>query len=98
MRFISQAKWEIPPHSTKPLPNHDIPYFYHDYIEAWYKIFLHQNDTFTHSWFINFDKNFKGSFPLWFNRWWQVHGPVNEIMPIEVQDAVRYFSTIYKSG
>jgi hypothetical protein len=34
--------------------------------------------------------------PLWFQRWWQVHSPVNEIIAKEVQEAIRYFSTIKK--
>jgi hypothetical protein len=59
-------------------------------------IFLYQNETYTHSWFINFDKNFKGPILLWFHKWWQVHGPVNEIIPEEVQEVVRYFSTVKK--
>jgi hypothetical protein len=57
---------------------------------------LHQNETHSHSWFINFDKNFKGPIPLWFHRWWQVHGPINEIIPKEVQEAIKYFSTVKK--
>jgi hypothetical protein len=27
-------------------------------------------------------------------KWWQVHGPFNEIIPEEVQEAIRYFSTV----
>jgi hypothetical protein len=80
MKFISQSDWGTP-HALRSLENHNVRFSYHDYIEAWYKIFLYQNETYTHSWFINFDKNFKGPIPLWFHRWCQVHGPVNEIIP-----------------
>jgi hypothetical protein len=48
----------------------------------------------SHSWFINFDRHFKGPIPFWFHRWWQVHGPVHEILPEEVKVAIQYFSTI----
>jgi hypothetical protein len=96
MKFISQKDWGMPPYALKSLSNRRVQYSYHDYIEAWYKVFLYQNEDFSHSWFINFDKNFKGFIPLWFLRWWQVHGPVNEILPEEVQEAMRYFSTVKK--
>jgi hypothetical protein len=87
-KFIHQNKWDLPPYSPKPLPNHDIGYTYHDYIEAWYKVFLFQFPDFSHSWFIQFDKFFKGQFPTWFIRWWQVHGPIHDIMPTNVKDAI----------
>jgi hypothetical protein len=57
---------------------------------------LYQNEDFSHSWFINFDRNFKGPIPVWFHRWWQVHGPVHQILPEEVKNAIRYFSTVKK--
>jgi hypothetical protein len=59
MKILNQNEWESYPHMCKRLFNHTVQYCYHDYIEAWYKIFLHQNENFSHSWFINFDKNFK---------------------------------------
>jgi hypothetical protein len=96
MKFISQKDWGMPPYAMKSLSNKKVQYCYHDYIEAWYKVFLYQNESFSHSWFINFDKNFKGVIPLWFHRWWQVHGPVNEILLEEVQESIRYFSTVRK--
>jgi hypothetical protein len=84
----------MPLYAFKSLINRKVQYSYHDYIEAWYKVLLNQNESFTHSWFINFDKKFKGFIPLWFLRWWQVHGRVIEILPEEVQEAMRYFSTV----
>jgi len=86
----------MPPYALKSLSNRKVQYSYHDYIEAWYKVFLYQNESFSHSWFINFDKNFKGVIPLWFHRWWQVHGPVNKIISEEIQEVIRYFSTVTK--
>ncbi|GLT71247.1 hypothetical protein SLA2020_432810 [Shorea laevis] len=105
VRFISESAWGFPPHHTKPLPItgtkdpvifHDIPFSYHDYIDAWYKVFLYQFENFAHSWFVQFDRDFKGPFPAWFLRWWHVHGPCHNILPVVVKDAVKYFSTVYK--
>jgi hypothetical protein len=96
MKFISQKDRGMPPYAFKSLKNRRVQYSYHDYIEAWYKVLLHQNEIHSHSWFINFDRNFEGSIPLWFHRWWQVHGLVNEIISEEVQEAIRYFSTVKK--
>jgi hypothetical protein len=95
-RFISQEMWELPPHQTKPLKGHAIPYSYHDYVDAWYKVFLYQFDNFAHSWFVQFDRDFRSPFPTWVLRWWQVHGPCHNIMPIAVKDAVKYFSTAFQ--
>jgi hypothetical protein len=67
IRFISQKDWRMPPYAFKSLNNKKL-YSYHDYIEAWYKVLLYQNETHSHSWFVNFDRNFKGPIPLWFYR------------------------------
>jgi hypothetical protein len=95
-KIVNQDEWDTHPHTPKSLKGHTIPYSYHDYINAWYKILLYQNETFSHSWFLNFDKNFNGKFPLWFLRWWSYHGPVLELLPTQLQDSVKDFSTVYK--
>jgi len=96
IKFISQKDWGMPPYALRSLSNRKVQFSYHDYVDAWYKVLLHQNEEFTHSWFINFDRNFKGPIPSWFHRWWQVHGPVHQILPEEVKEAIRYFSTVKK--
>jgi hypothetical protein len=96
MKFITQKDWGMPPFALKSLSNRKVQFSYHDYVDAWYKVLLHQNEEYSHSWFINFDRNFKGSIPLWFHRWWQVHGHVHHILPEEVKEAIRYFSTVKK--
>jgi hypothetical protein len=96
MKFVAQKDWGAPPFVSRSLSNRKVGYSYHDYIEAWYKVLLYQNEDFSHSWFINFDRNFKGPIPVWFHRWWQVHGPVHQILPKEVKNAIRYFSTVKK--
>lgn len=72
-----------------------LQYCYADYIEAWYTIFLHQTIDFSHSWFINFDNKFKSPFPFWFLHWWEKHGPVAEILPLQVHEVTKYFSSRY---
>jgi hypothetical protein len=96
MKFVSQKDWGMPPYALRSLSNRKVQFSYHDYVDAWYKVLLHQNEEFTRSWFINFDRNFKGPIPSWFHRWWQVHGPVHQILPEEVKEAIRYFSTVKK--
>ena len=66
--IVSMAEWGNP-NQLRDLPGHSIPYNYHDYVDAWFKIFLYQNETFSHSWFISFDQKFKSELPTWFLRW-----------------------------
>ena len=56
--------------STKMLPTSPVPYSYHDYLTAWFRFMLHQNENMSHSWFVNFDKDFNSNLPLWFSQWW----------------------------
>ena len=64
--IITEEKRGLSPASTKPLLGWTTPYSYHDYIHAWFKFMLHQDENMTHSWFVNFDKNFNSHLPLWF--------------------------------
>ena len=53
-RFITESDWEIPLYQSKTLHalNDFIPnnyYNYHDYIQAWTNVFLHQSEDFSHS-------------------------------------------------
>jgi hypothetical protein len=45
---------------------------------------LQQNESFSHSWFINFDSHFQRRFIAWFLQWWSTHGAIEEIMPEEL--------------
>lgn len=71
VKFIPEEKWGPTSASTKVLPNSPVPYSYYDYIIAWFRFTLHQNETMTHLWFVNFDKAFNDNdkLPLWFIRW-----------------------------
>ena len=84
------------PSLLRDLPNHSIKYSYYDYMEAWFKILLHQNESFLHSWFFQFDHKFKSVIPSWFLKWWEFHGALPEILPADLFDQVTIFSTKYK--
>ena len=77
------------------MPSSPIPYSYYDYITAWSRFMLHQNENMSHSWFVNFDKSFTGYLPLWFNRWWTQFGPIAEIFPEPLLDAFECFKKCY---
>ena len=92
-RFLTESDWGIPLYKSKPLhtqyvhiPNNHYNYF--DYINAWTNIFLHQIEDFSHSWFINFDKNFILNFPAWFPKWWSIHGPTTSLLPEELMQVL----------
>ena len=55
--IISKEMWGPNPATTRRLPKSPIPYSYHDYITAWFRFMLHQNETMSHSWFVNFNKD-----------------------------------------
>ncbi|CAL8992097.1 unnamed protein product, partial [Prunus brigantina] len=61
-RILSQEAFSSHPYDLKALKS-KLQFNYSDYIEAWYSIFLHQSEDFSHSWFINFDNKFKSPFP-----------------------------------
>ncbi|KAL4615245.1 hypothetical protein ACB092_07G109900 [Castanea dentata] len=96
--ITTEASWGHSPASTKRLPKHPVPYSYHDYIDAWFRFMLHQNETMTHSWFINFDKEFDATveLPLWFIRWWNQFGPDIDIFPKPLVDCFNFFKQGFK--
>uniref|UniRef100_A0A2N9GMH7 Uncharacterized protein n=1 Tax=Fagus sylvatica TaxID=28930 RepID=A0A2N9GMH7_FAGSY len=85
IKFTHLRDWGHPWHS-KPLKNHSIEYNYYDYIDAWYQILLIQYPDMSHSWFIQFNKDFQFTKPecqppMWFLKWWSKHGSQTEIIP-----------------
>ncbi|XP_008223327.1 PREDICTED: uncharacterized protein LOC103323141 [Prunus mume] len=48
-RVISQESFSSHPYQLKTLQSSKLQYNYSDYIEAWYTIFLHQSEDFSHS-------------------------------------------------
>ena len=93
--FVSLDEWGHPS-LLRTLPGHSLQYNYYDYMESWFKVILHQNESFTHSWFFCFDHKFKSVIPSWFLRWWNYHGAIPDILPIELMDQVNYFSSQFK--
>ena len=84
IKFTHLRDWGHP-WITQPLNKHDFGYRYYDYIDAWYKILLIQFPNMTHSWFIQFNKEFQFTKqecqpPMWFLKWWSKHGSQAEII------------------
>lgn len=86
------VEWDSHPSNLQVLKDHENLYYYHDYIEAWMKIILYQNKTFSHSWFLQFDNKFKSKIPLWFLTWWNKHDPIISILPESLQSQVHFYS------
>ncbi|KAL5191724.1 Enzymatic polyprotein [Glycine soja] len=74
------------------VPFDPVGYTYWDYVDAWTKVFWHQNTRFKHSWLIYFKTNTTN----WFLQWWDFFGPIPEIFP-ETESRIladlKYFSS-----
>ena len=95
--IISKEMWIPNPAATRRLPKSPIPYSYHDYIIAWLRFMLHQNENMSHSWFVNFDKDFDSEFPLWFIRWWSQFGSTVEIFLAPLKDSFQNFTLRFRT-
>ncbi|KAG7987181.1 hypothetical protein I3843_03G120200 [Carya illinoinensis] len=78
---ITEEEWETHPSTFKTVKDSNAQYNYYDYIEAWLRFPLFQTPAMQHSWFFNFNKNCKQSFPLWFQKWWHFFGPIDDLFP-----------------
>ena len=74
-----------------------VGYTYWDYVDAWTKVFWHQNTRFQHSWLISFKTNTFYNFPNWFCQWWDFFGPILEIFPLQVQQGFAQFKKQFNS-
>jgi len=72
-------------------------YTYWDYIDAWNKVFWHQNNKFKHSWLIYFKTNTVYNFLNWFLQWWDFFGLISEIFLEQVQQVFAQFQKMYNS-
>jgi hypothetical protein len=101
INFISEKEWGTHPSTLRSFVYFDIPYSipysYYDYIDAWTKFMLFQTSEFNHFWFIKFDKNFKGIFPLWFLHWWNQFGLIPYTLPQSLLNAFHLFKTLLNS-
>ncbi|KAG7954930.1 hypothetical protein I3843_11G046100 [Carya illinoinensis] len=91
LKFITEEDWGTHPSTSKKLRDSEIAYNYYDYIDTWFRFMLFQTPDMSHSWFFNFDKNFRGKIPLWFNKWWHQFGLIPDIFPEELQRAYKSF-------
>ena len=97
--FTSCQEWGHPS-ILKKLTDYkgsELYYSYYDYMDAFEKILFFQNKNYDHSWFIMFHKKFHSTIPSWFLKWWEMFGPIPQILPKPLQDALRYFSSRYNT-
>ena len=92
--IISEEMWGPNLASTRRLPKSSIPYSYHDYRTAWFRFMLHQNENMSHSWFVNFDKDFNSDFPIWFIRWWAQFASTVEILLELLMNSLTFFKSM----
>ena len=45
-----------------------------------------------------FDKKFFSTIPSWFHKWWEMFGPIPQILPKPLQDALRYFNSRHNAS
>lgn len=85
--------------NLQDLPRHISQFNYYNYMESWMKIF-YQNETFSHSWFIQFDHKFESKIPPQFIRWWDQHGPTMVLLPESLRAQLRHYeiSTSFING
>ena len=94
--IISKEMWGPNPATIRRLPKSHIPYSYHDYITTWFKFMLHKNENMSHSWFVNFDKDFNSDFPIWFIRQWAQFGSTIEIFLEPLMNSFTNFTKMFK--
>nr|POE92117.1 hypothetical protein CFP56_29661 [Quercus suber] len=59
---------------------------------------LYQDSSMTHSWFINFDKNFRTQFLVRFLQWWMQFVPILDIFPRPLAGSLKHFSSTFRTG
>ena len=55
---------------------------------------LHQNENMSHSWFVNFDKDFNSDFPIWFIHWWAQFASTVEILLEQLMNSLTFFRSM----
>ena len=67
-------------------------------MDAFEKVLFYQNKNYDNSWFLMFNKKFSSTIPPWFLKWWEMFGPIPQIFPEPLQDALRYFSSRHQAS
>jgi len=72
--------------------SHDFQLFNsYDYINAWFPVFLYQNDQFKHSWFLHFHRQPKFNNPtVWFFKWWHLFAPERNWLYLETSSTSHF--------
>ena len=99
--FVSCKNWGRHPSTLKLLTNlkwSELYYSYYDYMDAFEKVLFYQNKNYDNSWFLMFNKKFSSTIPPWFLKWWEMFGPIPQIFPEPLQDALRYFSSRHQAS
>ncbi|KAK9676101.1 hypothetical protein RND81_11G054000 [Saponaria officinalis] len=87
--IILIGDWGISPLTEKTITIRGtvIKYNYWDYIQAFDKVFLYENDKRSHTWFIKFSSDvYNNDLPSWFLNWWSFYGTSANILPQILKD------------
>ncbi|KAL3830792.1 hypothetical protein ACJIZ3_019594 [Penstemon smallii] len=85
-KIMSVQEWGISPLKVKefvhPKLRTQVKCNYWDYIQAFEKALLHENEKREHYWLIEIcGEVYKHPIPNWFLKWWNFHGPSGNIIP-----------------
>jgi hypothetical protein len=85
-QIISVDAWGISPFREREFTHPEnkimVKYNYWDYVDAFHKAFLYENQKRKHSWFFRVcPEVYKHDIPNWFYQWWLSYGPSIKIMP-----------------
>ena len=94
-QIFTPSQWKAQPWITRNFSVLFEPQFYnyYDYMEAWDKFLLFQNNINRHTWFFRFDMYRKKDMmiPRWFIDWWNSYGPEAMILPFDLLKAYETF-------
>ncbi|KAM7525910.1 hypothetical protein LguiA_015812 [Lonicera macranthoides] len=100
---INIEEWGLNPNKEQALQtrysdDRNAPRYYNywDYIDAWKKAFLYQNQYNSHTWFFRIDKlkgddSYLESLPHWFFQWFILNGPEEDIFPNNLYELFNLF-------
>ncbi|KAG5610503.1 hypothetical protein H5410_021784 [Solanum commersonii] len=83
-QIISVEDWGISTMKERQISLNKVSmnFTYWDYIHAFDKVLIYNNERHKHTWFIKvYAKIFAEPIPNWFLNWWSYHGPTTKILP-----------------
>jgi len=83
-QIISVEDWGISTMKERQISLNKVSmnFTYWDYIHAFDKVLIYNNERHKHTWFIKVcAKIFAEPIPNWFLNWWSYHGPTTKILP-----------------